>query len=152
LDEIVSKGHVLVPDSLQIQAQLQQRLGALYLRGGDYSRGRRSLESSLESFRRVGNQSGLAMASLYLGMAARGRGEYEATVKFLEASRDIFQSLGDSFGLARALHLLGAVAYDQGDFATAADRYHELSQIARSLGDRRLVELCEAQLRRLAVP
>jgi tetratricopeptide (TPR) repeat protein len=92
------------------------------------------------------------MASLYLGMAARGRGEYEATVKFLEASRDIFQSLGDSFGLARALHLLGAVAYDQGDFATAADRYHELSQIARSLGDRRLVELCEAQLRRLAVP
>jgi len=44
------------------------------------------------------------------------------------------------------------VAYDQGDFAIAADRYRELCQIARSLGDRRLVELCEAQLNRLAVP
>jgi len=152
LDETLSKGHVVRSDFLQLQAQLQQRLGVLYLQAGNYSQGRSSLECSLEFFRRTGDQSGLALAYLYLGMAARDIGEHEMAAKFLETSGDIFQTLGDSFGMARTLHLLAAVAYDQGDFAIAADRYRELCQIARSLGDRRLVELCEAQLNRLAVP
>jgi len=152
LDEIVSRHHAVVSDSLRAQAQLRQRLGALYLRISDSGRGRKSLESSLKLFRRLGDQSGLAMASLSLGMAARDRGEHEAAVKFLETSGGIFRSQDDSFGLARALHLLGAVAYEHGDDPAAASCYRELSQIARSLGDRRLVELCEAQVNRLAPP
>ena len=121
-----------------------------YLQVGAYEQGRKSIESSLESCLQHGYQPGVALAWLYLGIAARGRGEHEAAAKSLEASKKVFRSVNYTFGIARTVHLSGAVAYERVDYSTAADHYWELSQIAWSIKDKQLLELCEKQLNRLA--
>ena len=92
------------------------------------------LEQSLDLFRRLDDQQGIAGALNSLGNLAIQQGEYARSSALFSESLARRQELGDTQGIAISLHNLAMVARFQGDYSRASALYGESLTLSRTLG------------------
>jgi non-specific serine/threonine protein kinase len=106
---------------------------------GNYEAAIQFHQSSLDSYRRLGDQHGIAQALQNLGVQAFHQLRYEEAVVLLKASLKLRRELGDKAGIANALISLGVAARKQNDLAQAIRYYEEALGLYRELGDTRWI-------------
>jgi predicted ATPase len=116
-------------------AQALYSAGALAWMQDDYAGARVPLMESVERWRKIGDQRGLAFALCYLGMVECDQNEYVAAHDLCAESVTIFRELHDSWSLAFALLFFGNVAYERGDYAKARPIYEESEALWRTVDD-----------------
>jgi non-specific serine/threonine protein kinase len=99
------------------------QIGYVLVRLGRYQEAELYLERCLVGFREFGNQTVVALAQCYLGLAAYGRGDLTRAVSACEAA--VAQTTGSAGFAAAALGCLGLVACRRGDHAVAAAIFAE---------------------------
>ena len=110
-----------------------QNLGVVYLKSGDWAKAHDAFVESRQIFRQVGDQAGLTMTALCLGMHAR------LTARFEEADRLLSEALERSLGggwmreEALAREFLGDLAFDRGDTRRAVESYRGSLAIAERI-------------------
>jgi predicted ATPase/Tfp pilus assembly protein PilF len=119
------------------RARLLARAAELAYRQSDYPATSLLAQESLEIYRKLGEQQGVASMLIKLGNAATERGSYTAASRFLEEAVAIWGKLEDKHGTARALISLGWVALRSGDHDLANTRLKEALTLSRELGDAR---------------
>ncbi len=105
---------------------------------GDYAAARDYYQQSLDIGQAIGDQEGIASASVLTGLGeiARKQGDYPAAHDYQQQSLAIYQALGDQRGIATCLCNLGIVVDSQEKYATARDYYQHSLTIFQALGDR----------------
>ncbi len=119
------------------RARLLARAAELAYRQSDYTATASLAKASLEIYRKIGDQQGIASMLIKSGNAATERGSYAAASRFLEEALAIWRELEDKHGTARALISLGWVALRSGDHSLANTRLKEALALSRELGDAR---------------
>ena len=117
----------------------------------DLPRARALLEESLEMFRKVGDDQGVAKVLWGLGNMLHQSGEYAAARAIAEEALEANRTLGDRFGEAWSLWLVGAAALGSGDHVAASERLRTALRMLSAAGDTSgipiiLVELAGAAL------
>jgi predicted ATPase/class 3 adenylate cyclase/DNA-binding NarL/FixJ family response regulator len=140
-----SEGRGWLEDALERTKALEPTLerakvlcgvGALSWFLGNQDLARARLEESATYFRQHENQSDLAYALTYLGLALQYQFDFDAAQKAQRESVAIFRRLGDRWGLAVALDHLAEILYLRKDYAAAHIPIEESQAIWRALGDR----------------
>jgi len=116
-------------------ARLAGALGYFWNIRGDYSTGRRLLESILDNAQGVSRIS-LAKLLNSLGSIVMSLGEYERAQKFLEESLSLRREMGEKHGIAYSLNSLGHVAYYRGYYEQAQKLYEESLSLRREMEDK----------------
>jgi tetratricopeptide (TPR) repeat protein len=119
----------------ELTARALHQLGTIAYLQGDYVEARHLYQQSLETFERLGDQSGKATTLHQLGMIAQDQGNYAEARRLYQRSLEIKGCLGDQSGKAYSLGQLGNVAYQQGDYAEARQLYQQSLEISERLGD-----------------
>jgi len=119
------------------RARLLARAAELAYRQSDYPATHVLAQESLEIYRKLGDQQGIASMLIKLGNAATERGSYATASRFLEEALTIWRQQKDIHGTARALISLGFSALRSGDAHLANVRLEEALSLSRELGDAR---------------
>jgi predicted ATPase len=109
--------------------------GVLAWMQDDYAVARAPLIESVERWRELRNQRGLAFALCYLGMVECDQNNYSAAYDLCAESVTIFRELHDSWGLAFALFFWGNAVYERGDYDAARPIYEESVALWRIVDD-----------------
>lgn len=119
----------------RVRARALTAAGALAHSQGQLSRAAMLATESLDLWRAIDDQSGIASALGTLGMVHKSRGDYAGAVRAFEAALSLWRMLGNDLRVSMTLNNLGATVYDSGDF----DRFEAFStaslNIKRALGD-----------------
>jgi len=87
----------------------------------------------------VGDQEGMAGASLLLGWVALTQGDIASARTRVEEGLTLYRKMEHREGIAEALALLGKVETARGDHACARALYAESLALARDIGDQELI-------------
>ena len=120
--EIVSAAADGVSVDAELLAAALIASGVVSVGLGDHDVAERDLARAAEICRAGGDDRRLAIASAFLGHAARGRGEYELAAECYRTARTTSERLASVRGTAWSAHDLGILAYETGDYS-AADAY-----------------------------
>lgn len=93
------------------------------------------LQESLDLFRELGDEEGIARATAELGGIAIAELDLERAVALYEECLPLLRVQGNASRLAVALGNLGTIAHMRGDPALAVDYYEEAIDAARGAGD-----------------
>lgn len=127
--------------SLVVRAKALTGAGMIACMQGNYSRANLLCQESLELFRKLDNQPGIAAAIKGLAFVALARGQYEAASALLKEGMVPLRALGDKWNLAEVLFFAAVAAtyrIDQIDLATARSMLEESLVLSRELGDQRI--------------
>jgi predicted ATPase len=119
------------------RARLLARAAELAYRQSEYPATTALAKESLEIYRKMGDQQGIASTLIKLGNAETERGAYKPASRFLEEALTIWRELEDKHGIARVLISSGWVALRSGDHNLADTRLKEALTLSRELGDAR---------------
>jgi predicted ATPase/class 3 adenylate cyclase len=89
--------------------------------------------------REIGDQEGMAGASLLLGWVALTQGDMAAARTRVEEGLTLYRKMEHREGIAEALALLGKVATARRDYGCARALYDESLALARGIGDQELL-------------
>ncbi|HEY1563151.1 MAG TPA: BTAD domain-containing putative transcriptional regulator [Gaiellaceae bacterium] len=121
------------PGELRARALVQ---GAIFpFRQGDRRLASAWLEESLELYRELGDEEGVARSIAELGAIAIAEGDLERAASLYEQAVPLFRSQGHPSRVAASLGNLGTIAHMQRDYATAVGYYREAIDLARTTGD-----------------
>ena len=110
--------------------------GAIFpFRQGDTSVAAVLLQESLDLYRELGDEEGIARSIAELGGVAIAELDLDRAAALYEESVPLFRSQGKPMRLAAALGNLGTVAQMRGDPATAVRYYREAIEVGREAGD-----------------
>jgi predicted ATPase/DNA-binding SARP family transcriptional activator len=110
--------------------------GAIFpFRQGDTSVAAALLQESLDLYRSLGDEEGIARATAELGGVAIAELDLDRAAALYEESVPLFRSQGKPMRVAAALGNLGTVAQMRGDPATAVRYYGEAIEVGREAGD-----------------
>jgi len=125
-------------DATLTPARAEALNGAAFLawRQGDFGQAETLGEQSLAAYRELGQQSGIAYASIVLGHVARERRDYERAMRLYEESLTLFRESADSWGIALSLANLGFAAFLRGDYARATALSEESLTLFRMIGEK----------------
>ncbi|MFL5761872.1 MAG: ATP-binding protein [Thermomicrobiales bacterium] len=118
-----------------LRGRVLNNLGNLANELADYGRARSAYEASLEIWRELGDQLGIAMVLTNLGQLACSQSDFPRAKALLGESLTIWKGLKERNRIASVLHNLGEVAHNEGDFAEAQRLHREALEIRRSLRD-----------------
>jgi predicted ATPase/DNA-binding CsgD family transcriptional regulator len=135
LDAALTASETVLPT--EDRARVLDGAGILADYQGDYSRAEALYQRSLDTWRALGNQRGVARALNGLGGMAAVRGDAVEARRLYEQSLALRRALGDRADEATTLNNLALVAFDQEQFAEAQRYFEQSLQIARSIGDER---------------
>ena len=113
----------------------------LALRLGDYEQAERRAAESLDVYRALGDERGIAGALNRMGAAVSGRGDVVRAIALQEESAALYRKLGDDHKLAVVLNNLGYRLFIQGELEQGRLLCQEALSIARRLGDRTGMQL-----------
>jgi len=103
----------------------------------DYQRAEVQATESLELFRELGDQSGVALSLYLLGSSAWTQGNSEATRALTEEALAISRALGDKDRVAWSLYTLGMWHSSRGEYTRARALFEESLVMHRELGSKR---------------
>jgi predicted ATPase/class 3 adenylate cyclase len=103
-------------------------------------------EESIQIYRELGDQGGLAMAIGNLGFHRTQGGEPARGRPLLEQSVIMFRELGDRWGLAIALSWLGECAHFRGEIIAGGEASEESFRLCREMGNGFLITFALAVL------
>jgi tetratricopeptide (TPR) repeat protein len=126
--------------SARTAARAQALLTAAHLADEllDQAGARRMWQESLDIFRELGHQRGIAVALTCLGRIVNREGDYTAARALAEEGLAIAREIGDEDRIASLLLVLGNVARNEGDHAVALSLFEEGMRVARRSGQRHL--------------
>jgi predicted ATPase/DNA-binding SARP family transcriptional activator len=104
-------------------------------RGGDTKLTTAWLQESLELFRELGDEEGVARATAELGGVAIAESELERAAAFYEESLPLLQAQGNLSRVAVAFGNLGTIAHMRGEHATAVEYYDQAIEASRGASD-----------------
>jgi predicted ATPase/DNA-binding SARP family transcriptional activator len=93
------------------------------------------LQESLDLYRQLGDEEGIARSTAELGGIAIAEGDLDRATALYEESLPLLRKLGNQARVAVALGNLGTIAHMRGDYETAVDYYRESIEASRSAGD-----------------
>jgi predicted ATPase/DNA-binding SARP family transcriptional activator len=110
--------------------------GAIFpLRQGDTARAKELLQQSLDLYRELGDEEGIARATAELGGVAIAELDLDRAAELYGEAVPLFRSQGRESRLAASLGNLGTIAHMRGDHATAVGHYREAIVASRAAGD-----------------
>jgi predicted ATPase len=121
------------PETRTVQAYALMMVGAegIYRETGGLDRP--LIERSIDLLREVGDEWGLSLALLDVGIIETYNGNYDEAASALEEGAALFRRLGDSWGLSQTLNSLGDVIRLRGDYPRARELYEESLSLYREL-------------------
>ncbi len=122
--------NLLIARLLRLQASLHHDLG-------DLPAARQRAEESLEAFRQLHDDAGVAASLNLLGLIARREGKLDEAASHFEESLRLYRALGDSARAAGCLSNLGLLAERRSEPDTARRFFEESLALARDAGDQR---------------
>jgi tetratricopeptide (TPR) repeat protein len=93
------------------------------------------LQESLDLYRQLGDEEGIARATAELGGIAIAEGDLDRATALYEESLPLLRKLGNLARVAVALGNLGTIAHMRAEYETAVDYYDESIEASRSAGD-----------------
>jgi predicted ATPase len=110
--------------------------GAIFpLRQGDTARAAVLLQESLDLYRSLGDEEGIARATAELGGVAIAEQDLDRAAALYGEAVPLFRSQGRLSRLAASLGNLGTIAHMRGDFETAVVYYSDAIDSSRQAGD-----------------
>lgn len=92
---------------------------------------------SLDLYREIGDERGIALATRDIGVTALKQGDYDKAQPLLLSSLAAFERLADDYGLSLTYSALGLMGMDRGDYAQAQEWTTHCLLVARRLGNKR---------------
>lgn len=120
-------------------AALTQWAGTLFLSQAEPRLFDPLLQEGVALQQEVGDQEGMAVASLLLGWVALTQGDLATARTRVEEGLTLYRKMEHREGIAEALALLGKVETTRGDSARARALYDESLALARDIGDQELI-------------
>jgi predicted ATPase/DNA-binding SARP family transcriptional activator len=117
------------------RAELLATSAAVALSGGGHDEATALARESLELFRRLGNEPGMAQATSLLGVAALHQGDHARAGELLERSRAEFARLGQPWEQASVLGRLACLLRLRGDYGRSHAYFEEAVALHRGVGD-----------------
>jgi predicted ATPase/DNA-binding SARP family transcriptional activator/DNA-binding CsgD family transcriptional regulator len=102
---------------------------------GDYEWARAAHEESLDIYRRLGAQKGVASSLANLGRVALFQGDQERASELLEEGLALLRGSRNAWELSRVLTSIGIIALRREDHERAAASFEEALSLHRNLGD-----------------
>lgn len=125
--------------------------GALADARGDYERGEGFADEALATWRRLGDERGLALGLFFRAQIAFDRGDFATTWALSDESLRLTRARGDDWTTAMLLAGLGILALHQSDHDRATALVEESVAIFRRLGDRWGVAMATGNLAMIAL-
>ena len=140
----ISEGRARLESALRLNPQAPRALRANGLRGagklalqqGDYIQAAAMSQESLDLFREIGDQWGIARQLEVLGEVAYYQGDYSQAVELHNKSLAIRKGIMDKEGIADSLQHLGVIARDHGDALHAKELFEQSLELFRELEDK----------------
>src|SRR5581483_11154360 len=104
-------------------------------RQGDNLAAAAALQESLDLFRELGDEEGIARATAELGGVAIAEQDLDRAASLYEECVPLLRNQGNSSRLAVAFGNLGTIAHMRGDYATAVGYYGEAIDLSKASGD-----------------
>jgi predicted ATPase/DNA-binding SARP family transcriptional activator len=121
------------PKELRAQALVQ---GTIFpFRQGDLGLTADLLQESLDLYRELEDEEGIARSTAELGGVAIAEGDLGRAAELYAAVVPLFRKQGHVGRMAASLGNLGTIAHMQGDYATAVVYHAEAAELAKSSGD-----------------
>jgi DNA-binding SARP family transcriptional activator/tetratricopeptide (TPR) repeat protein len=120
------------------EATMRNGLAGTYWRSGEQEEAVAMLLRSVDLFRSVGDQLGVARGFNNLGMMRDFLGRYDEAIDAYRQALAGFQALDDEYGQAGTLNNIGLLLRAQGRYEEAARTYQTGLGFARRIGDLRL--------------
>jgi predicted ATPase len=139
----LSEGRRFFESAIEHTAGAAKELRALALvtgavfpfRQGETQLAAELLEESLDLYRELGDEEGIARATAELGGVAISELDLERAAALYEECVPIFRKHGKHSRLGSSLGNLGTIEHMRGDYATAVGHYREAIDVHRSAGD-----------------
>ena len=122
-----------VPDELRARAL--EGLAVLCLIGGDFNLGDDLTNESLEVFRALGDERGVAETTLNLGVVAYQRADWERASQFCEEAAALARAAGLKPLMALAAFNLAGLAVELGEHDRVEELAHQAQVLYEELGD-----------------
>jgi tetratricopeptide (TPR) repeat protein len=91
----------------------------------DLEQGSKNLIKSIELFRSLGDEWGVAWSTRYLGQIAEIEDDIDRSIALQEEALQRFEDLGDDWDVAHSLFLIGGTFRDSGEYHEAEKAYEE---------------------------
>ena len=121
--------------SASVRAKALGEAGWLAEAQGDYEQARAAHEASLDVYRRLGDERGIASCLRNLGSVASSQGRYGRATELLGESLTLIRRAGTDTDVVRVLTALGILAISQGEHARAVAWFEEALSLARKTED-----------------
>ncbi|MBW3632899.1 MAG: tetratricopeptide repeat protein [Chloroflexi bacterium] len=118
-----------------VRAKALNGAGVLAESQGDWESATHLHQESLEIFRRIDDQRGVAWSLNNLGVVAIDQGDYRRAQSLLEENLAVAERANDNAGIATALTDLGLIAHHQEDYERATALWTRSLALFRALGD-----------------
>lgn len=121
----------------EFEARALDALGRLLSLRGERAAAEARVESALERWRSVGDESGMASALNHLGGLALKGGAFDRAESLYREALESHRARCDAIGVANLLNNLGEVARLRGATAVAEERYREALELHRAYDEPR---------------
>ena len=118
-----------------VRAKALNGAGVLAESQGDWETATRLHQESLEIFRTIGDQQGVAWSLNNLGVVAIDLGDFDRAQTLLEENLAVSEKANDKAGIATALTDLGLIAHHNHDYDQATALWIRSLALFRALGD-----------------
>jgi len=118
-----------------VRAAATYHLGNLALDLNEFSAANRHFLESLDLWRQLADQDGIASSLNGLGLVELYTGDYTSALKHFEEALAIWSMLGDRPGIAMSHHNLGRLAAAEGQYELARFHHEHALNLRRQLGN-----------------
>jgi tetratricopeptide (TPR) repeat protein len=130
------------------RARIRYRIGSIRFDQGDAGEAERLFEECLSEYERGGDDGGMAMAQLGLGLVAKRQGRIASAIGRIEDAIHCAERAGQPGQVAAALQNLANLHRQSGDDGKAIECFDRALKIRRELGDRPGIAICLINLSR----
>ena len=124
---------------LRLRARAMEGVALVVNALGDHSTARHMAEESMDLFRSLNDQQGIADALLLIGHAMLWQGETDGGCARLVEALEIYREVGDQLGVARTLSRLGSFLADWNGDHSGRAMLEESAAILEELGDKHFI-------------
>lgn len=135
LDHYESIRKMFSDDKDAIYYKVITAAGVFHRFNSDFKTAEKLFEESLNFYREISDEAGIAESLKNLGQAYYFRGEYMKASVYYNESLAISNALDNKRDIADLLNFLGNVSFHRGDYTSASDFFQKSLKIKKQIGD-----------------